>query len=63
MNYFQDNSRRVIGAIFLGASLLMLVLGLSVFWTRLSQIGFVFYWLICFLCSGAAALIALVDMA
>jgi uncharacterized membrane protein len=54
--------RRWIGGIFLAASLIMLVLGESVLKSRLQGSLFIRYWLICFALTGAAALVALMDL-
>lgn len=54
--------RRWIGGIFLAGSLLMLILGQTVLKSRLEGAAFVRYWLICFAFTGAALLVALVDL-
>ncbi len=54
--------RRWIGGIFLASSLLMLILGQTVLQSRLEGRVYIRYWLICFALTGAAALVALVDL-
>ncbi|MEO6034253.1 MAG: hypothetical protein ABIQ35_03265 [Verrucomicrobiota bacterium] len=55
--------RRFVTGIFLLTALGMLVLGLTPFSSKLSGTRFVMYWLICFLLTGFAAILALVDVA
>ncbi len=55
--------RRFVPGIFLLAALFMLILGLSVFSPKLKGTAFVTYWLICFLLTGAAAIMAIIDVA
>ena len=60
-----DLRRRWLGAFFLGVSLLMLILGETIFNRRLSGnvlLMFV-YWMVCFLAVICAAIIALLDLA
>ncbi len=57
------NARRLIAGILLGGALVMLTLGVTLFADRLRDIAFVFYWLTCFLLTGMAALLAVIDMA
>ncbi|MDB6029145.1 MAG: hypothetical protein JWM68_5368 [Verrucomicrobiales bacterium] len=54
--------RRLIGGAFLAVSLLMLILGQTVLDSRLDGTLFIRYWLICFSLTGAAALVALMDI-
>ena len=53
--------RRILGAIVLAGAVLMLVLGLTLWWGRLSNLGFVVYWLTCFALTGLAMIIAFMD--
>jgi hypothetical protein len=56
------NFRRWATGVFLGLACLMLLLGLTVFSRHLQKISFLIYWLVCFLFTGLAAILALVDM-
>ena len=56
------NLRRLASGICLGVSLLMLVPGLTFLSHRLSGTALALYWLVCFLLTGLAAIIALVDI-
>ena len=62
MKLFSGNRRRMVTGIFLGAALLMLILGLTVLSGTLKRDSFLIYWLTCFLLTGLAAILALVDM-
>jgi hypothetical protein len=62
MKIFSGNRRRVVTGIFLGAALLMLIFGFTVLSGHLTRDAFLIYWLICFLLTGLAAILALVDM-
>jgi hypothetical protein len=62
MKMFSGKMRRVAVGLFLAAALLMLVLGMTVLSQRLSGVGLMIYWLICFVLTGLAALGALIDM-
>lgn len=55
-------ARRFFSGIFLLAALLMLGSGLTVFSPALKGATFITYWLICFLLTGIAAIVALVDV-
>jgi len=57
------NSRRLAAGLFLGGAGLMLVLGMTILSPQLKGISFLIFWLICFLLTGLAALLALVDLA
>ena len=61
----QDIRRRVLGAIFLIAALVMLIVGETVFKERLraQPAGFLIYWMVCFALVGLAILTAALDMA
>lgn len=63
MDLFRAKFRRWAAGIFLGASGLMLVLGLTEFSGRLAGIDFLTYWLVCFLFTGLAAIFAITEMA
>jgi hypothetical protein len=54
--------RQWLAGIFLVLALLMLALGLTALAGRLRSFGFLIYWLICFALTGAAALLALIDL-
>jgi hypothetical protein len=56
------NLRRWTTGLFLGLACLMLFLGLTIFSGHLQQASFVIYWLVCFLFTGLAAILALVDV-
>ncbi len=53
--------RRRIGALLLLAAVAMLVAGQTVLKSRLQDAGFLLYWLVCFLLTGAALLVAYLD--
>lgn len=53
--------RRWIGGLLLAAAVGMLFLGQTVLKARLVDKDFVIYWLVCFLLTGVAAIVALVD--
>ena len=53
--------RRRLGALMLLAALGMLVAGQTLFKTRLKDTGFLIYWLVCFLFTAAAILVAYLD--
>ncbi len=53
--------RRWLGALLLLAALGMLVAGQTVLKDRLKDLGFLLYWLVCFLFTGAALLVAYLD--
>jgi len=54
--------RRWFGGIFLTAALLMLVCGQTILQGRLTRVPFLIYWLVCFILTGLAAIIALRDL-
>ena len=54
--------RRWLGALALGAAALMLVLGGTVLKDRLSSGVFLGYWFVCFIFTGAAVLLAFLDL-
>ena len=62
MKIFHGNPRRVVTGIFLGVAFLMLILGLTALSAHLKRDSFLIYWLICFVLTGLAAILALVDM-
>jgi hypothetical protein len=53
--------RRRLGAVLLVAALALLVAGQTVLKNRLHGLGFLLYWLACFLLTGAAILVAYLD--
>ncbi|HZR18264.1 MAG TPA: hypothetical protein VFE51_13310 [Verrucomicrobiae bacterium] len=53
--------RRVIGALFLIAALGMLVVGQTLLKNHLRDLGFLVYWLLCFVFTGLAILVAFLD--
>ena len=54
--------RRWFGAIVLGVALLMLILGETMLKGRMGDTAFVLYWLICFVLTGAAIVVAFRDV-
>ncbi|MEO5803614.1 MAG: phage holin family protein [Verrucomicrobiota bacterium] len=62
MKIWHGHCRRMVTGGFLGAAFLMLVLGLTLFSGRFNATAFLVYWLTCFLFTGLAAILALVDM-
>jgi hypothetical protein len=54
--------RRWFGGIILFAALLMLVCGQTVLKSSLQRLSFLTYWLVCFILTGLAAIIALRDL-
>lgn len=57
-----DARRRWFGTFFLLMAGGMLIWGLTVFSGRLRGVGFILYWLTCFLFTGLALLTALLDL-
>ncbi len=57
-----SGSRRWGGALVLAASLGMLILGQTVLQGRFSPLGFILYWAACLFLTGAAVLVALIDV-
>lgn len=55
-------ARRLATGILLGGAFVMLVLGTTLLSSHLKESTFLIYWLICFLLTGLAAVLALVDM-
>ncbi len=53
--------RRRLGALLLLAAIAMLVAGQTVLKNRLQDLGFLLYWLGCFLLTGSAILVAYLD--
>src|SRR5215831_13860360 len=56
------NRRRLLGALCLGAAVLMLVLGETVLNHRLSELVFLLYWIICFVLTCMAIGCAFLDV-
>jgi hypothetical protein len=54
--------RRWLGGVVLLTAAIMLIAGETVVKGRLSDIGFILYWLVCFLFTGTAIVIAFVDV-
>jgi hypothetical protein len=54
--------RRWFGAIVLALALLMLILGQTVLQDRLGKVAFVIYWLLCFIFTGLAIVVAFRDV-
>jgi hypothetical protein len=54
--------RRWFGAIVLGVALLMLILGETVLKRKMSDVAFVVYWLVCFVLTGVAIVVAFRDV-
>jgi hypothetical protein len=63
MSSNSDKRRRWLGAVFLLIALGMLVAGETVLRDRLGKAVFVIYWLGCFVFTGLAALVAILDAA
>jgi hypothetical protein len=57
-----DALRRWLGAFFLAVAAGLLIWGQTVLLPYLHGIGFIVYWLVCFLCTIAAIVIALLDV-
>jgi hypothetical protein len=57
-----NGRRRILGALVLLAALGMLIAGETVLKGRLQNFGFLIYWLVCFLFTGAAFIIAFQDV-
>jgi len=57
-----DFRRRLLGGIFLGAALLMLIAGETVLRDSLHAMGFIVYWLVCVAFTGLAILVAFLDL-
>jgi len=55
--------RRWVGGIVLFTALAMLVCGQTVLQGQLQRVAFLIYWMICFVLTGLAAIIALRDLA
>jgi hypothetical protein len=53
--------RRRFGVVVLSAALILLIAGETVLKDRLGRVGFILYWMACFICTGLAILVALVD--
>jgi hypothetical protein len=54
--------RRWFGALVLIAALAMLICGQTFLQGKMKPLGFLFYWLMCFILTGVAALVALRDL-
>ena len=54
--------RRLLGALFLVAAIAMLIAGQTILQGRLSPGGFLLYWLVCFVFTCVAIVIAFRDM-
>ena len=54
--------RRLFGGLLLAAALAMLICGQTILENRLKQISFLIYWLICFVLTGLAAIVAVRDL-
>lgn len=61
MNSF-INKRRVLGALFLAASIVMLILGETLLKHRLGPVATLLYWTTCLLATLGAIICALVDL-
>jgi hypothetical protein len=53
--------RRLAGVLFLVGALIMLVVGETVLKSRLKDLSFLVYWLICFVLTGMAIFVAFLD--
>jgi hypothetical protein len=58
-----DIPHRKRGMTFLIISVVMLILGETVFHSSLSKISFIIYWMVCFVVTGMAVLFAFLDVA
>ena len=56
------NRRRLVGAIFLLGAIAMLVMGQTVLNSRLRDVTFLVYWLVCFILTGLAIVVAYLDL-
>ena len=56
------NKRRVLGALFLAASIIMLILGETLLKHRLGPVATLFYWTTCLLATLGAIICALLDL-
>jgi hypothetical protein len=54
--------RRWIGGLLLAGALTMLVLGQTVLKSKLHDADYIRYWMICFVLTGGALLVALIDV-
>jgi hypothetical protein len=62
MGLSSTSKRRWFGGIVLFAAFAMLICGQTILKTTLTGGGFVLYWLVCFLLTGLAVLVAFIDM-
>jgi hypothetical protein len=53
--------RRLAGVLFLAGALIMLVVGETLLKSQLKDLSFLVYWLICFVLTGMAILVAFLD--
>ena len=53
--------RRWLGALSLGAALIMLILGLTILWGKLGNLPFLLYWVVCIALTALAMATAFVD--
>jgi hypothetical protein len=58
---FPASKKRWASGILLGIALLMLILGQTVLTSSLHNRAFIAYWLACFMVTGLAAIVALLD--
>lgn len=61
MNLRNDRFRRILGLVFLGLAMILLVCGLTVFAPRLEGVRFILYWLACYCLTSLALLVAFFD--
>lgn len=61
----RDVRRRVLGALFLAAAVVLLFAGQTILkeWLQARPVAFLIFWLVCFLFVGLALLTALLDLA
>jgi hypothetical protein len=57
-----DSTRRSIGLFFLLLACVLVIWGQTLLKPHLGGMSFMIYWLMCFLCLGAAILVALIDI-
>jgi hypothetical protein len=54
--------RRRFGVVVLAVALVLLIAGETVLKGRLGRVGFILYWMTCFICTGLAMVAALLDV-
>src|SRR5215510_15910037 len=54
--------RRIFGCVILSTAVLLLALGETLLKGRLSGVGFILYWMACFVCTAVAMVVAITDL-